>query len=125
MSRTDKDVPYRVHVMRNGVERHDHRFGYCDFAATERSRDRLPVRGFNYRSTCGLETEYRNYFRSLKLVSRSKLISWFSSEHYDRDNARIRKETSDVVKLHRAGEDISDTDIWNRQHRHSAEWEAW
>lgn len=124
MSRTDKDVPYRVHVDRFGVERHDHRFGYCDFTPTQRKRDRLPVRGFNYRITCGLEIDYR-YSRTLKFFSRSGLVSWFAAEHYDRDSARIRKETGDIIKLHRAGEDVTDMDIWNRQHRHSAEWEAW
>jgi hypothetical protein len=125
VSRTDKDVPIRVRVMREGVESHDHRFGECDFSPTFRRRERLPLRGWRYRQTCGLEMPHRQYSFTLKFYSRSKLQGWFAGEFYDRDSARLRKETGEIMKLHRAGEDIEFEDIWSGQHRHSAEWEVW
>lgn len=128
MSRTDKDVPYRVHVAREGVEAHDHRFGGCDFEPRHRPRsewERLEVRGWHYRVPCRLQLPMDRYAYTLRYYSRSKLQGWYASEYYDRDGARLRRELSDIKKLHRAGEDIESEEVFSPQHRHWAEWEVW
>lgn len=125
MSRTDKDVPYRVHVKRKGRETHDHRHGVCDFTPKERENYRIDAPGYRYRRTCGLEISGMHYWTSLRFYSRTKLVAFYASSLNDEDNARVRSTLVDIRKLHRAGEDIEFADVPNYQHRHSAEWEAW
>lgn len=128
MSRTDKDVPYRVHVVREGVERHDHRFGECDFEPRFWSRSewaRLDTRGWRYRQPCGLEQPVSRYSWTLRYYPRNEAVKFYAREFYDRDSARVQKEVRDIIKRYRAGDDVSDADIADRPHRHSAQWEAW
>lgn len=124
MSRTDKDVPYRVHVARIGREAHDHRHGVCDFEPGERKLNKLPGHAFRYRRNCGLDIPGR-YFYTLTFFPRTKLVQFYASSLNDEDSSRVRSTLADIRKLHRAGEDIEFEDVPNYQHRHSAEWDAY
>lgn len=120
MSRTDKDVPYRVHVTRVGRESHDHSRGDCDIDEWE--WDYFPV--WRSRTSCRKEIGGR-YFYTLTFFPRRPIYRFWQRTLNDGDNARVRRRLTEVRKLHFAGEDIEFEDVPNFQHRHSAAWEMW
>ena len=122
MSRTDKDVPYRIHSARGGIEEHDHRLGDCDldewtpdryWIVRDRTRCRITFRGSH------------RYWNVLRCYPRTKRVEFYADSIRNGDNARVRAHVREIAKLHRAGEDVEFEDVPNYQHRHSAEWEAW
>src|SRR5690242_13935559 len=122
MSRTDKDVPYRVHLARSGNVKHDHRFGPCDLDEWTPERYWL----IRQAGTSCRRVEGNNYLRdTLRLYPRTKRVEFYADTIRNGDNARVRRWIREIEKLHRAGEDVDYEDVPNYQHRHSAEWEAW
>lgn len=124
MSRTDKDVPYRIAVERYGTEAHDHRFGECDFSPTRRGAENFG--SYRYRRTCGLEIEGR-YSYTLTFFPRSPAVRAYRAKDLGFERGHLRAWARDAEKLYRGEglDSMNDLDTPPVTGRHNALWEAW
>lgn len=124
MSRTDKDVPYRVHLARTGRAKHDHRFGPCDL------EDWTPERYWliRQRGTSCRRVEGNNYWSdTLRLFPRTRRVDAVRRRDYSSERTDLRRAATAARKAWNGGGDMDADELEIRRpcHRHNALWEAW
>lgn len=125
MSRTDKDVPYRIHL-RDGYVEHDHRFGPCDLELWE------PPRYLTYgsRSTrCRRREGYSaySYADTLALFPRTRAVRAARAAQLGAERVDGRRIARAAITRWRAGAPLDADELEPRRisGRHAAQWEAW
>jgi hypothetical protein len=122
VSRTDKDLPYRIHVQRRGRESHDHRLGECDLDQWQPERYWI----WSHRTRCRIELGWR-YSDVLTLYPRTKRVQAYRRMALGSERVDGRRIARAAVTRARAGSALDADELEPRyvSGRHDALWEAW